>query len=77
MQRCTHNGRLKNRLKELAEARTDEMEYRGADHGSVSYRVPKKWIKINPVYTRNLSEEEREEMRRRMKDMKARQNTGD
>lgn len=62
----THNGRLKKRLVELAAARTDEVEYRGADHGSASYRVPKKWIKINPVYTRNLSEEERQDVQERL-----------
>ena len=63
----THNGRLKNRLKELAEARTDEVEYRGADHGSVSYRVPKKWIRVQASSQRKaLTEEERSAIKERL-----------
>ena len=62
----THNGRLKKRLVELAAARTDEVEYRGADHGSASYRVPKKWLKVNPLARRQMSEEERQAVRERL-----------
>ena len=63
----THNGRLKHRLKELAEARTDEVEYRGADHGSVSYRVPKKWIRVQASSQRKaLTEEERSAIKERL-----------
>lgn len=69
----TCNGRLKRRLAELLEKRPEDVEYRGEDYGSARYRVPKKWIKINPGYTQNLSEEEKEDRRRRMKDMRTRQ----
>ncbi len=50
----THNGRLKNRLKELAEARTDEVEYRGADHGSVSYRCRKSGLEFRHQVSEKL-----------------------
>lgn len=72
----THNGRLKRRLAELLEKRPEDVEYRGEDYGSQRYRVPKKWIKINPGYTRNLSEEEKEEIQQRMKDARTRKKAG-
>lgn len=63
----THNGRLRKRLAELAEARADDVQYRGADHGSVSYRVPKKWIRVQASSRRkDLTEEERSAIKERL-----------
>ena len=69
----THNGRLRKRLAELAAARADDVQYRGADHGSVSYRVPKKWIKVNPTYKLEMSEERKQELSERMKSIRVSQ----
>ena len=41
----THNDRLKKRLTELAETRSDNVQYRGSDNGGVSHRVPKNGLK--------------------------------
>ena len=64
----THNGRLKRRLAELLEKRPEDVEYRGEDCGSERYRVPKKWIRIQaPNRIKNLTEEEREAVKKRLK----------
>ena len=63
----THNGRLKRRLAELLENRPEDVEDRGEDYGSQRYRVPKKWIRIQaPNRIKNLTEEERDAVKKRL-----------
>lgn len=51
----TCNGRMKRRLRELSEVRGDDVKLIRSDDISVTYAVPKAWVKINPP--RQLSDE--------------------
>ena len=65
----TFNPRLQRRLAKLAEEFPDDC-IREVDTwqppGSVDYTVPKKWIKINPSHSREMTEEQKQAARERM-----------
>lgn len=60
-----NNTKLKNRILKIAETRK-EVEVTINNDGSIYARIPSSWIKINP--NRELSAEEREQMRNKMID---------
>ena len=54
----TYNEPLKKRLASLAEERPQAMQlFRSSPYGSVEYRMPKSWVRINP--SRVISDEQR------------------
>lgn len=60
-----NNTKLKNRILKIAETRKEVEVTMNAD-GSIYARIPSAWVKINP--NRELSAEEREQMRNKMID---------
>lgn len=60
-----NNTKLKNRILKIAETRK-EVEVTINNDGSIYARIPSSWVKINP--NRELSAEEREQMRNKMMD---------
>ena len=45
----THNGKLQKRILELCESRPDEASVlRGGSADGMTFRVPKRWVKIMP-----------------------------
>ena len=64
----TYNKKLIRQLVELASNRPDECQLVGDNgNGGLTYRIPKKWVKIKP--SRILSDETRAAMRERMLDV--------
>jgi len=55
----TNNGRIRRRLEQLERDRPAEVsrDYKG------DFVIPKGWIRINPTYTRELTEAQREQKR--------------
>ena len=68
----TGEQKWRNRLAKLEKDYPDEVKIiaRNMD-GSVIYHIPKSWVKISPPVKRNLTEEQKAELRDRM--MAARQ----
>ena len=68
----TGEQKWRNRLAKLEKEYPDEVKLiaRNMD-GSVFYHIPKSWVKISPPVKRNLTEEQKAELRDRM--MAARQ----
>ena len=64
----TGEQKWRNRLAKLYEQYPDEVKLI-ADNmdGSVYYHIPKSWVKISPPIKRNLTEEQKAELRDRMK----------
>lgn len=60
-----NNTKLKNRILKIAETRK-KVEVTVNNDGSIYARIPSSWVKINP--NRELSAEEREQMRNKMID---------
>ena len=70
-----------NRMKKLYEERGDEFKYfKENSDGSVCAKVPLKWIKINPGSLpgtgkkREMTEEQKEELRKRLAEGRAKAN---
>jgi len=66
----TYNGRLSRRMTELRE-RFPEQVQPIEGRGTTAFRFPKAWVKINPGFTRDLTEEQRAQARERMKALNA------
>ena len=65
-----HGGRLKNRVLRLAEEDPDEVESRREPDGNGGFLVaksPVKWVKITPPRKLELTDEQKEELRERLK----------
>lgn len=65
----TYDPALIRKLDKLAEERDDIIKNRAGD-----YTFPKSWIKVRPPIKRNMTEEQRAALSRRMTDMHDRQN---
>ena len=57
----TCNGRIRRRLEELAEKGIEGINFVRSDNYSVTYTIPKKWVKINAQ--RKVSEKQKEILR--------------
>lgn len=57
-----HNNRIRRRLEQIEAERPDEVSH---DHNG-DFVIPKGWIKINPSHKRELTDEQREQMGRRL-----------
>lgn len=63
----TGEQKWRNRLAKLHEQYPDEVKLMAANKdGSVFYHIPKDWVKISPPIKRNLTEEQKAELRDRM-----------
>lgn len=64
----TFNKKLIRKLLSLVNLKPDEckIDYRGPED-SISFVIPKNWIKINPPRTVNLTDEQKQERSERMK----------
>ena len=65
-----HGGRLKNRVLRLAEEYPDEVEIRREPDGNGGFlvaKIPVKWVKITPPRKIELTDEQKEELRERIK----------
>ena len=68
----TGEQKWRNRLAKLEKEYPDEVKLIEENmDGSVFYHIPKSWVKISPPVKRNLTEEQKAELRDRM--MAARQ----
>ena len=59
----TYNGKLRRRLEQLERDRPDEV----SRNYNKDFVIPKGWIRINPSYTREITEEQRDQMRETLK----------
>ena len=56
------------KIQKLHEERPNDFNYYVEnDDGSICFKVPKKWLKIRPPRTRNLTDEQRQELAERLK----------
>lgn len=65
-----HGGRLKNRVLRLAEEYPEEVEIRrepDENGGFLVAKIPAKWVKITPPRRLELTDEQKEELRERLK----------
>ena len=65
-----HGGRLKNRVLRLAEEYPDDVEIRrepDENDGFLVAKIPVKWVKITPPRRLELTDEQKEELRERLK----------
>lgn len=65
-----HGGRLKNRVLRLAEEYPDDVEIRrepDENGGFLVAKIPVKWVKITPPRRLELTDEQKEELRERLK----------
>lgn len=64
----THGVKLKRKLDKLARTRPDECCFRQNNpDGSVTYTVPKTWIRVSPPATHTMSEEQKAANAERLK----------
>ena len=69
----TYNGKLKRKLIALCTERPQDTKQTAEDgKGGLTFRIPKKWVKVNPG--RILTEEQRKEMKERGRKLKLAQN---
>jgi len=61
----THNKALTRKLDKLAQERPEECRLIRLTDRAGEYTIPKKWVKVSPP--RKVSEQQREQMRERMK----------
>ena len=63
----TFNGRIKKRLEELHIQHKTDVSLQRADGDSVTYKLPKSWIRINaPRKVKPLSEEQKAKLLKRL-----------
>lgn len=63
----TQNGKLQRRLKELSEERPDECRLIAENEfEGMRFSFPKDWLRINPGHSRDLSDEQREQIKARL-----------
>lgn len=67
----TCNEAMKRKLTKLHEDGTEGLTFVRSDEYSVTYTVPKKWVKIKPSIKMNLTDEQREARKQRMKQLHA------
>lgn len=67
----THNIKLRNNLRKLNEERPDkcQLKYEDNDRGYARYYVPKNWVKIAPPRKVNLTDEQRDALRERLRNI--------
>ncbi len=62
----TFNKSLQNRLQKLTAERPDECrpdpDQRLTENGAAAFIVPKRWVKVAPPRTRNLTDEQKAEI---------------
>ena len=71
--------RLINRVLKLAEQKPDDVRILATPDTNGGYlyaRVPVRWIKISPPTEKNLTDEQREELRERMKSVRDARDVG-
>lgn len=67
----TYSGTLKRKLLELCETRPDEAKHiKTNQHGGMDFTVPKKWIKVGPPRTLNITDEERAKKAEHMRNVR-------
>lgn len=67
----TCNEAMKRKLTKLHEDGTEGIAFVRSDEYSVTYTVPKKWVKVSPPKKMNLTDEQREARKQRMKQLHA------
>lgn len=69
----TFNNRLKKSLADLEKKRPSDVQvYREWIDGEIEYKFPKEWIKIAPPKKLQLTDEQRNDRRARMKNIRSR-----
>jgi len=71
----THSQKLKNRLAKICEARPGDIVLKRSDEASVTYEVPKSWIRVQPKKKRvPLTDEQSERLRNNLVNARATRN---
>ena len=75
---CSSETKWINKILRLKEEHPDEIEiqkFPENNHGMLLAHIPKSWFKISPPRKHEMTEEQREEASKRMKEMLAKKNT--
>ena len=60
----TFNTQLINRVRSISQRTGVKVDIKDEGYGEVQFYIPKKWIKVRAPFKKNLSEEQREKLRK-------------